>query len=337
MWLVLVGIAALSAEICTYSTLFATHAANNDNYYYFDPRTYGPLIYPDPCTILPKGALRSKVGETLECVGEWCPLGAWGCSASPNLCYHTHRIILPRHADVSDCETNIAGNVIMAYVGWQPQSSCETRQVYGQLATDAKNHVLRCCGRPTPTPPASLPTSRPAPPSSPGSVSILSPTSRPTPHPTPWPTPNPIKRVPLAAILCATVPTAQYLVSTSTRPVHPCEATDEHVAISCGTHAGDPSSSSTSCYYNPVDGLCYARSRSNYICGGCDLLRCPTGQISYKYGCNGVESHVCPSDYILLNVTDTSKSRHCIRCAKRSYYEPLLTLVPTPLYVGYRP
>lgn len=135
---------------------------HNSNYQFFDDRTYGSLVYDDPCTpIADNRQFLNFINQNIKCSGAWCIGGKFGsCLGSGRNCYEVEHIIDYGGSEFgknSACK-NIAGNMIMSWGLWNGQLGTiaardydsnmhEKEQVYGEdLIIRARQNIARCCG-----------------------------------------------------------------------------------------------------------------------------------------------------------------------------------------------
>lgn len=138
---------------------------SNDNYYFYDERTFGINIYSDPCTkINDNNVFRKYIKNNIKCVGQWCINNDWICSDTKkgvkksNNCYHVEHIIDisgPEYRDNPDIK-NIAANMVMAWGRWNSAlgglaknnyqiSQNEKEIVYGKNIIElVKKKILEC-------------------------------------------------------------------------------------------------------------------------------------------------------------------------------------------------
>jgi hypothetical protein len=137
---------------------FQEHGINNDNGYYFVPMTYGAGTY--KCnTINNNTQFRDKINSMFECTYSHCMIdNTWGCNFGDSQnCYNVEHIIPKNNklTELSDCNTNIYGNLIMAYGKWNTELSNgyldEKILIYGDIFTNAYTSVYECCHNHPPT------------------------------------------------------------------------------------------------------------------------------------------------------------------------------------------
>jgi len=120
----------------------------NTNYFYFDDRTYTESI--ESITL---ETYKNKIRNTTECVGVWCTNKGWTCNyGNSRDCYNIEHIIPKAHTilEIYGCNTDILGNLIMAYGAWNQQLSAsyygEKVDVYGStIFKSAYRSVYKSC------------------------------------------------------------------------------------------------------------------------------------------------------------------------------------------------
>jgi hypothetical protein len=103
----------------------------NDDYQYYDPRTYMGGPNEDPQKEYPSAGntnYRKLVSKNYRCIGKQCAINAdqngWGCPDGNRKCYNAEHIIalasteIPILKDCGKSHRDIAGNLIMAYGNW---------------------------------------------------------------------------------------------------------------------------------------------------------------------------------------------------------------------------
>jgi len=177
-----------SNEVCKHTDIYNDHGYSNSNNYYFVPNTfhYGrsksveennehnhnehKRNNENTFDICQSNSddnqlFRNYIKSNILCVGQWCisdlmgPFGkrnnGWNCPKdSKRNCYEVEHII-PIENDIPElawCDTNIFGNLIMAYGKWNGELSngflCEKKQIYGnEIYTKAYNSIVKCCSR----------------------------------------------------------------------------------------------------------------------------------------------------------------------------------------------
>lgn len=118
----------------------------NDNYYYFDPRTYTESSE----YITPR---QYRASLTVPCTGQWCIDNQWKCNfGDSSHCYNIEHII-PQANDIEEikgCSTDVVGNMVMAYGGWNQALSNkyygEKVAIYGStMVKSAFYSILTAC------------------------------------------------------------------------------------------------------------------------------------------------------------------------------------------------
>lgn len=137
---------------------FQERGSDNDNGYYFVPITYGAGNY--KCnTINNNTQFRDKINSMFECTYSHCMIdNTWGCNFGDSQnCYNVEHIIPKNNklTELSGCNTNIYGNLIMAYGKWNQELSDgyldEKILIYGDIFTNAYTSVYECCHNHLPT------------------------------------------------------------------------------------------------------------------------------------------------------------------------------------------
>ena len=170
---------------CVFSENNGT-AGQGSNYFYFDPRTFKA----NSTEIMTTKASYVKAlnDYSIKCAGIWCPnKPGWECNGQNKSCYNMRKIITHGNKipELSGCDVDIRGNLIMAYGEWVNQLSTdkpgEKVAIYGsEIVKSAYRTVYKNCkGHYPETFPSALCINSP----------IVSPTNKPIISPT---TINPI-------------------------------------------------------------------------------------------------------------------------------------------------
>ncbi|AYV82928.1 MAG: hypothetical protein Hyperionvirus3_74 [Hyperionvirus sp.] len=138
----------------------------NQNYSFFDSRTFGIDIYPDPCEKISSSKFRNFINYKLQCLGKWCVHDQFGNCRKGNVdCYHVERIIDKRspqfenelESDFDSHDKLIAANFVMTWGRWNAEldrldyesSSVEKRIVYSDnLINRVRAKISDCRSRP---------------------------------------------------------------------------------------------------------------------------------------------------------------------------------------------
>ena len=133
---------------------FTYSRGNVENIY--DERTFGNMIYEDPCIKLSNIQFRKYVNSKILCVGDLCVDGKFSCK-NTNECYDVEHIIDLNGPEFTECNKNIAGNMIMAWSKWNRQLGSIARTnytksilnktvVYGEdIMSVARDNIKKCC------------------------------------------------------------------------------------------------------------------------------------------------------------------------------------------------
>jgi hypothetical protein len=91
------------------------------------------------------------INKLPECSWIHCSHDGWKCPDNNVDCYHIEHIIPKNNSipELTGCNTNIYGNVIMAYGLWNAQLGNkflpEKYLIYGDVFINAYNSVYKCC------------------------------------------------------------------------------------------------------------------------------------------------------------------------------------------------
>lgn len=111
-------------------TEFWESHGNEENRFY-DPRTFGMNIYLDPCQRTANPHFRTFVNANVECKGLWCIDEAFKCpSGDSRFCYNVEHIIDTNGGEFLPNQTNIAGNLVMAWGRWNQELGTLARKSY---------------------------------------------------------------------------------------------------------------------------------------------------------------------------------------------------------------
>ena len=126
---------------------------------FFDNRTFGLLLYEDPCTPIPYNYIfRSYVKNNIKCIGPLCINNEFKCLYNPDpnkrdrSCYEVDHIIDRRSISVNKSKLDIAANLVLANGIWNGQlgllslenSNKEKRLIYGSIIDDVKLTIDLC-------------------------------------------------------------------------------------------------------------------------------------------------------------------------------------------------
>ena len=142
-----------------HTAIYNAHGKLNDGNFYFVEKTFNYGNEFNPCLVMdPNNALfRNYMSNNLPCAGTWCSnvgnnKNGWNCKMSNRDCYEVEHIIPKANSikELEGCDTNIFGNLIMAYGKWNAALGngflCEKEEIYGSLIYNkAYNTVLNCC------------------------------------------------------------------------------------------------------------------------------------------------------------------------------------------------
>lgn len=164
LFFILLVDANINETSCTHTKIYDSRGSNSnkDNFYFVEETyNYGTL---EKCSPMPDNGNNDAFKKHIEailCTGKWCISSTrwkngWNCPDSTNQCYHVEHII-PKANNIPElqgCNTNIFGNLVMAYGLWNQQLNngflCEKEEVYGSIYNQAYNAVLSCCDTPSP-------------------------------------------------------------------------------------------------------------------------------------------------------------------------------------------
>lgn len=140
---------------------FLEHGISNNNNFYTVRNTY-MRISSDECAKTSPYKFRSFMDTNMKCDGEHCvkfpdpPEKSWACKSfdpswNTQKCYNVEHIIPTNHLidELSGCDTNITGNLIMSYGVWNTQLGNthygEKELIYGDIWNSAYSAVYKCC------------------------------------------------------------------------------------------------------------------------------------------------------------------------------------------------
>jgi hypothetical protein len=135
--------------------IFQEHNTDNTNSFYFVKESYSAGEAPDKPNSINNQKFRDAVANKSKCNYEHCINDEWKCDATNQECYHVEHIIPKAHniPELSGCDVNIFGNLIMAYGKWNNQLSnkylAEKRIIYGDIFDKAYNEVYFNCKKQT--------------------------------------------------------------------------------------------------------------------------------------------------------------------------------------------
>jgi hypothetical protein len=123
----------------------------NENYYFYNPDTFGINIAKDPCATVTRSKLINALNN--KCVGKWCKNGKFECGGTGRECYEMEHIV-----DKNCKGSNVWANVVMAYGKWnivvsnKPMGGClnafhEKTEIYGKVMTDKVKKQLDLCSK----------------------------------------------------------------------------------------------------------------------------------------------------------------------------------------------
>lgn len=150
----------LAANIkCTNTTnskVFKEYSKKDKLNELYQKNTFGGSFY-DICFDLGKDYRKNYIKilreNNINCTGKWCNSGLYKCINNPRECYEVEHIVDKKNTPYDKCNTNILGNVIMAYGKWNNQVGqlCwknvlyEKMQVYGNdIFCDAVSNIIKC-------------------------------------------------------------------------------------------------------------------------------------------------------------------------------------------------
>src|SRR6202012_3399756 len=89
-----------------HTKLYKERGINNDNNYYYDPKTYGGNVYSDSSLVIHKNnAFRKELNSRFSCQGSHCINGQYVCERTGNIqCYHVEHIIDANGPEFPDCQ-----------------------------------------------------------------------------------------------------------------------------------------------------------------------------------------------------------------------------------------
>jgi hypothetical protein len=144
-------------------TKFYEANKNKNRKIFFDDRTFGIDIYPNPCEkITYNSKFRKFINENIKCQGELCINGKFACSKDKSRkCYHVEHIIDIKGPEYgrSNKNKNIAANFVMSDSSWNSglgglasnwygNSANEKLVVYGQeIMQRVRNKIKECQGK----------------------------------------------------------------------------------------------------------------------------------------------------------------------------------------------
>jgi hypothetical protein len=157
LFILFVVVAAYDKDCDERTKVLIEHGNSNYNGFYFVDKTYGGF---QSCkTINTNDDFRKYINQKFPCNYEHCRSGLpapWGCGNSKE-CYEVEHII-PKANNIPElegCNTNIYGNLIMAYGVWNNQLSNthfnEKKLIYGEIFDNAYKSVYFCCKGQNPT------------------------------------------------------------------------------------------------------------------------------------------------------------------------------------------
>jgi len=129
----------------------------NQDYAFYDDRTFGVNIFKDPCTkINTNTAFRRYINKNVKCLGKWCINKTYSCKRLLNRnCYEVEHVIDKNGPEFksNQCDKNIAANLVMAFGKWNAAlgrldydlSIKEKRTVYSdKIANKIYSKILEC-------------------------------------------------------------------------------------------------------------------------------------------------------------------------------------------------
>lgn len=137
--------------------IYNDHGRSNDNYWYFDPRTFTKSTLHAVTKITPQ-QYKTLINKDVPCVGQWCVDSAWKCNVGDSQsCYNVEHIIPKGNTikEIGGCSTDILGNFIMSYGAWNQALSNkyygEKVEIYGsEIVKSAYISIYKSCFNITP-------------------------------------------------------------------------------------------------------------------------------------------------------------------------------------------
>jgi hypothetical protein len=131
--------------------VFTEHGTlNNDNFYAVFETYMNMYLTSNECDKIDN--FRYQITTKIKpCIGIHCSNGEWKCPNNNVDCYHAEHIIPISNniPELTGCDANIYGNMIMAYGLWNTQLSNgklpEKHIIYGDVFLKAYNAVYKCC------------------------------------------------------------------------------------------------------------------------------------------------------------------------------------------------
>lgn len=93
------------------------------------------------------------MANNIKCIGKWCNNNTYSCENTNPECYQVEHIVDRKNTPYKNCNTNILGNVIMAYGLWNRQMGqlcwnntyVEKKIIYGEyIVCQAIKNVIDC-------------------------------------------------------------------------------------------------------------------------------------------------------------------------------------------------
>ncbi len=168
--LLLLTIIILQLQLCLSVTCYTNYCKQrynlngNARYQFFDLRTFGDDIHPNPTGIIRNNNdFRKYIKDNVQCTGMYCVEKQYKCSSRGDKnCYHVEHMYDKNGKDPlipSKCKPckDIPGNMVMAAGTWNAAlggvargnyqaNIAEKTEIYGQLAmSKALNNIMNCC------------------------------------------------------------------------------------------------------------------------------------------------------------------------------------------------
>lgn len=160
--LLLLCVAVAADNTASFTEFWKT--AGNADYRFYDDRTFG-AAFTDPCIrIYLNPQFRALVNAEFDCTGLWCMNGAFACpSGDSRGCYNVEHIVDTNGGEFLPNQTNIAGNLVMAWGRWNQENGrlaarsyadaqAEKQEVYGADAVERAKDAIRSCNGLIPAP-----------------------------------------------------------------------------------------------------------------------------------------------------------------------------------------
>lgn len=158
---VLLYIASLALLIIfRHTNVFIKYWDDNTNFSFFDNRTFGYMIYYDPCENYDSAKLRNKfrnyINKNMKCIGKRCEKTGFTCLDSKVNCYHVEHIIDENGPEYENKDKNIMANLVMSWGTWNValgglarndynSSIHEKKIVYGEHVINKVRSIIEQC------------------------------------------------------------------------------------------------------------------------------------------------------------------------------------------------